>query len=102
MANEQNLRPIRDSETARKLQEKSSQKQKENHQKRLLFKAEIEKQLGDRLENIIKSMFDEADKGNVQAITFLRDTMGEKPKDEIEQKQDIKISMENDLGTWGK
>ena len=102
MANEQNLKPIRDSETARKLQEKSSQKQKENHQKRLLFKAEIEKQLGDRLENIIKSMFDEADKGNVQAITFLRDTMGEKPKDEIEQKQDIKISMENDLGTWGK
>ena len=102
MANEQNLRPIRDSETARKLQEKSSQKQKENHQKRLLFKAEIEKQLGDRLENIIKSMFDEADKGNVQAITFLRDTIGEKPKEQVEQKQEIKISMENDLGTWGK
>ena len=101
MANEQNLKPIRDSETARKLQQRSSQKQKENHQKRLLFKSEIEKQLGDRLENVIKSMLDEAEKGNVQATTFLRDTIGEKPKEQIESKQEIKVAMNNDLGNWG-
>ena len=102
MAGTDNLIPIRDSETARELQKRSSQKQKENHQKRLLFKAEIEKQLGNRLEKVIKSMFDEAEKGNVQAITFLRDTIGEKPKDEVEQKQDINITMNSDLGSWGK
>ena len=79
-----NLKPIRDSETARKLQQLSSQKQKENHQKKLLFKSEIERQLGDRLENVIKSMLDEAENGNVQATTFLRDTLGEKPRDELE------------------
>lgn len=33
---------------------------------------------------IIASMIDRAGKGDVQAATFLRDTAGEKPKEEIE------------------
>jgi hypothetical protein len=40
--------------------------------------------------------------GDIKAFEVIRDTIGEKPKEQVEQKQEIKISMENDLGTWGK
>jgi len=40
--------------------------------------------------------------GDIKAFEVIRDTIGEKPKEQVEQKQDIKISMENDLGQWGK
>ena len=49
-----------------------------------LFKEAIEKKLGDSLENIIDAMISKASSGDVNATTFLRDTIGEKPTDKLE------------------
>lgn len=97
MANEQNLKPITNSKMARELQEKSVQKRKENDLKRKTFKEEIEKQLGKDLTSIIESMITEAKKGNVKATEFLRDTIGEKPKDIIDANvnTDIRVTLDD-------
>lgn len=51
------------------------------------FKAAIKKKLygkGGCIDDVVESAINEAMKGNVQALNFLRDTVGEKPKDEAE------------------
>lgn len=68
---------------------KGGLKAAENRKERLLFKEEIEKQLGASLENIIKAMIVEAKTGNVQATTFLRDTIGEKPTDKVDMNANV-------------
>lgn len=61
-----------------------------------LFKEAIEKKLGQSLDSMIDSMIEQANKGNVQAITFLRDTIGEKPTDKVEAdvNSDVTINIE--------
>lgn len=61
-----------------------------------LFKEAIEKQLGQSIDSMISSMIKQAKKGNVQAITFLRDTIGEKPTDKLEAdvNSDVNIKIE--------
>lgn len=61
-----------------------------------LFKEAIEKKLGQSLDSMIDSMIEQANKGNVQAITFLRDTIGEKPTDKVEAEvnTDVTINIE--------
>ena len=61
-----------------------------------LFREAIEKKLGNSLDNIIEGVIKEAKKGNVQAATFLRDTIGEKPTDKIEAdvNSDVNINIE--------
>ena len=49
-----------------------------------LFKEAIEKKLGKSLDSMVEAMIAQAQNGNVQAITFLRDTIGEKPTDKVE------------------
>ena len=71
----------------------------EARRKKKLFKEEIEKQLGTTLDKVVASMIEEAQKGNVQASIFLRDTIGEKPKEEIEADvgiNKIKVKFEDD------
>lgn len=48
------------------------------------FREEIEKQLGASIKDIVKANILQAKKGNVQASIFLRDTIGEKPVDKVE------------------
>ena len=57
-----------------------------------LFKEAIEKKLGQSLDSMIDAMINQAQTGNVQAITFLRDTIGEKPTDKVEA--DLNLSYE--------
>lgn len=61
-----------------------------------LFKEAIEKQLGQSIDSMITSMIAQAQNGNVQAITFLRDTIGEKPTDKVEAEvnSDVTINIE--------
>jgi hypothetical protein len=61
-----------------------------------IFKEAIEKQLGQSIDGMIKSMIEQAKSGNVQAITFLRDTIGEKPTDKVEAEvnSDVNINIE--------
>lgn len=60
------------------------------------FKHEIEKQLGCNLEEAITALWRKAKQGDVQALIFLRDTIGEKPSDKIEN--EVKMSVEQYLG----
>ena len=57
---------------------------------------------GDTQNNMCLEIIAKALNGDIRAFEVIRDTIGEKPKDEIETKQDIKISMDNDLDNWGK
>ena len=105
MANEQNLRPIRDSEVARALQEKSVQKRKENQEKEKTFKAmlllaleKINEQTGKSCrEEINDSIISKALSGDTKAYEVIRDTVGEKPTDKIEssgtQTLEVKIQV---------
>lgn len=56
-----------------------------------LFREAIEKKLGGSLDDIIDAMILEAQKGNVQATAFLRDTIGEKPTDKLEADLDTNV-----------
>lgn len=89
MANEQNLKPILDSQRARELQEKSVQKRKENIEKEKSFKAmlllaleEINKETGKtKREELNDAIIERALKGDTKAYEVIRDTVGEKPID---------------------
>ncbi len=90
MANEQNLKPIRDSQVARKLQEKSVEKRKQNDKERKLLKELLIERtkysdLEEMLDNVIKRA-KKSDKG----FEVYGDTIGEKPTDKIEGKIDLK------------
>lgn len=86
MANEQNLIPIKDSEVARQLQEKSVQKRKENKIQRLTLRDELLALLsvGDTQKKMSLAMIDKCLKGDTKAYEIIRDTIGEKPKDQVE------------------
>ena len=90
--NEENLIPIseRSSEEVREMGRKGGIKSGEARREKKLFKEAIEKKLGKSIDSMIDSMIDQANRGNVQAITFLRDTIGEKPTDKVEASVDVK------------
>ena len=84
MANEQNLKIIRDSKRARELQEKSVEKRKQNDKERKLLKDLLiertkSKDIEEMLDNLIKRAI-RTDKG----FELYRDTIGEKPSEKIE------------------
>ena len=92
MANEQNLKPIRNREMARDLQEKSVEKRKENQEKKKTFRAmlelaleEINKDTGKtKREEINDAIIEKALKGDTKAYEVIRDTVGEKPVDKVQ------------------
>ena len=100
MANEQNLRPIKKGELSKEELKKRSRNggiaSVKARKEKKIFKEAIEKQLGQSIDSMIKSMIKQAKNGNVQAITFLRDTIGEKPTDKIEAdvNNDVTINIE--------
>lgn len=60
------------------------------------FREEIEKQIGENIEKAIEAVWFKAQRGDVQAIQFLRDTIGEKPTDKVEN-TNVDISYEEYL-----
>lgn len=54
-----------------------------------LFRDAIEKKLGKSLDEIIDAMITKASSGDVQATTFLRDTIGEKPTDKVDMSANV-------------
>ena len=56
-----------------------------------LFREAIEARLGAELQDIVDAMILQAKDGNVQATTFLRDTIGEKPTDKLEADIDSNV-----------
>ena len=86
MANEQNLKPIRDSKRARELQEKAAQKQRENIAKRKTLKEELLLLLSqdDNQNKMSISLLKKALNGDTKAFEIIRDTIGEKPVDKVQ------------------
>ena len=96
--NEENLIPIseRSTEEVREMGRKGGIASGKARREKKIFKEAIEKQLGQSIDSMIKSMITQAKNGNVQAITFLRDTIGEKPTDKVEAEvnSDVNINIE--------
>jgi hypothetical protein len=93
MAGTDNLIPIKDSEVARQLQEKSVQKRKENQLEKKIFKDELIKRLGDKdFNEILDNLIARAKKDD-KSFEVLRDTMGQKPSEKIE----ANLTYENSL-----
>ena len=99
MANEQNLKPIKDREVARKLQEKSVAKRKENQEKKNTFKAMLLLALSEtnaetgktKREEINEALIEKAIKGDTKAFEVIRDTVGEKPSDKVEYTGNLRL-----------
>lgn len=96
--NEENLVSLADrtTEEQREIARKGGIASGKARKEKKLFKEAIEKQLGQSLDSMIAAMIEQASKGNVQAITFLRDTVGEKPTDKVEAEvnTDVVINIE--------
>lgn len=56
----------------------------------------------DRYTKITRALIDKAEDGDTKAFEVVRDTLGQKPKEQVEQKQEIKVVMEDTLNEWGK
>ena len=108
MANEQNLKPIRDSQRARELQEKAAQKQRENIAKRKTLKEELLLLLsqGNTQEKISLALIQKALNGDTKAFEVIRDSIGEKQTEKIEQSGElnntITVKLAGDVEEWGK
>ena len=108
MANEQNLKPIKTTERARELQEKAAQKQRENIARRKTLKETLLMMLeeGNTQDNITLALLDKALKGDTKAYEVIRDTVGEKPTDKIEQSGElnntITVKFCGEVEEWGK
>lgn len=89
MANEQNLKPVRSKNEARERGKKGGIKSGEVRAKRKTLKEELllllETKAEDKTiqEKISLSLIQEALKGNVKAYETIRDTIGEKPKENV-------------------
>ena len=96
--NEENLKPfVKGEQRQRELGKKGGIASGEAKREKKLFKEAIEKKLGQSLDSMIDSMINQAQNGNVQAITFLRDTIGEKPTDKVEADVNTDISINIEL-----
>jgi hypothetical protein len=85
----QNLKPVRKREDAPfaknpELAKAAQKKSTESKLRKKFFKEEIENQIGDSIRNIITAAIKRAEKGDITADIFLRDTIGEKPTDKSE------------------
>ncbi len=90
MANENNLKPVRSKNEARERGKKGGIKSGEVRAKKKTLKEELILLLETKTENktmkekISLSLIQEALKGNVKAFETIRDTIGERPKEQIE------------------
>lgn len=88
MANEQNLKPLTTSkarEIGKKGGKKSGKVRREKKMLRDLLEEALEKktETGNKYIDITIALITEAEKGNVKAYETIRDTLGQKPKENI-------------------
>jgi hypothetical protein len=106
MANEQNLKPITNSDMARQLQEKSVQKRHENTIRRKTLAEELLALLsvGETQKKMSLSLIEKAMQGDTKAFEVIRDSIGEKQTEKVESNgtQNVVITMQGDVSEWGK
>lgn len=96
MANEQNLQPIRNSEEAKRKGRNGGLASAAAFRRRKSLKEELLLLLSskDLQEKISVALIDEAMKGNVKAYETIRDTIGEKPREQQDVSMDAKITVD--------
>ena len=57
---------------------------------------------GDTQKEVSLALISKALTGDTKAFEVIRDTIGEKPKEQVEQKQEVKIVMDDKLEEWDK
>ena len=57
---------------------------------------------GDTQKEVSLALISKALTGDTKAFQVIRYTIGEKPKEQVEQKQEVKIVMDDKLEEWGK
>lgn len=98
MANEQNLRPS-EYKLSQEEAKRGGIKSGQVRAFRKTFREEFIEALNDkdRQKELIEAMMREAKKGNTKAFEIIRDTIGEKPKEEINlQTNVIKVELKDD------
>lgn len=99
MAGTQNLKKITSSQMARELQKKSVEKRKQNIAERKTLREELLSLLakGDTQSRMSLAQLEKALNGDTKAFEVIRDTIGEKPTDKVEntgtQTLDINIKV---------
>lgn len=84
MANEQNLKPIRSKSVARELQRKSAKKRSENAKENKLIRDRILERMGeDDWDTMIDKLIERATI-DTKSFEVLRDTIGQKPKEQVQ------------------
>ena len=105
MANTQNLIPQAHVLTVEE-QSRAGKKSAEVRRARKSFRESFTKELeeGKTQEEIVKAIIDKALKGDIQSAIFIRDTIGEKPTDKVEQsgEQKMIIELQGDVHDWGQ
>ena len=93
MANEHNLQPVKNSEEAKRRGRNGGLASAEAYRRRKSLKEELLLLLSskDLQKKISVALIDEAIKGNVKAYETIRDTIGEKPREQQELSMDAKI-----------
>jgi hypothetical protein len=108
LANEQNLVPFseRTEKEQREIQRMGGIKSGEVRRARKSFKESFVNELsqGKNQDEIVKSILEKARQGDIQSAIFIRDTIGEKPTDKVEQSGESKliVKLEGDAAEWGK
>lgn len=89
MANEQNLKPLT-TDKAREIGRKGGIKSGETRRKRKTLREELLALLatGNNQNKMSLAIIEKALKGNTKAFEVIRDTIGEKPKEELDIGQD--------------
>lgn len=107
MANEQNLRPS-EYKLSQEEAKKGGKKSAEARRARKTLKETLLMMLeeGDTQNNITLALLDKALKGDTKAYEVIRDTVGEKPTDKIEQSGElnntITVKFNGEVEEWGK
>lgn len=92
------------SEEAKENGRKGGKKSAEVRKARKTLKEELLLLLseGNTQSKISVAIIQQALEGNIKAFETIRDTIGEKPKEQVEQKSEIKVVMDSELNEWGK
>ena len=91
MANEENLTPVRSKKEAREKGKLGGLKSGEARREKKLFKEEILKRMGEKDWNDIVDKLIERAKKNDKSFEILRDTIGQKPKEEVEHEVKLPV-----------
>ena len=108
MANEKNLKPVRSTSEARKKGKAGGIKSGKVRAERKTLKEELLLLLaqGNTQNKMSLALLKKAMNGNIRAYEVIRDTVGEKPTDKIEQSGDlnntITVKLEGDIKEWSK